>query len=191
VGPPHGFPERLRLLGAPVGGTPACRHVYVLDVSGCFLYSYWSFFDFVLTRGFFGMAGRPRSRPLGVDSGPGEGVPVVVRGAPHRLTIHLFYSHPDVRHVYRAVFKDAFYFVHVSIPPGRVRGGPDYHFPKKIESVWPIPARIRGKPYFYFYCGLKRSWVYHTYPGQHGTGHERALPDRRVGDNRNAQGFRR
>ena len=49
---------------------------------GVFLYFYWSFFDFVSIRELFGMAGRPRSRPLGVDSGPGEGGSEGVRGAP-------------------------------------------------------------------------------------------------------------
>ncbi len=40
---------------------------------GLFLYLYWLFFDFVSIRELFGMAERPRSRPMGVDSGPGEG----------------------------------------------------------------------------------------------------------------------
>ena len=48
---------------------------------GVFSYFYWSFFDFVSIRELFGMAGRPRSRPLGVDSGPGEGGLEGVRGA--------------------------------------------------------------------------------------------------------------
>ncbi len=44
------------------------------------------------------MAGGPRYRPLGVDSGPGERGSEGVRGAPEPYTHIHFYSHPDVRH---------------------------------------------------------------------------------------------
>ncbi len=46
------------------------------------VYFYGSFLDVVSIRELFGMAGRPRSRPLGVDSGPREAGPEGVRGAP-------------------------------------------------------------------------------------------------------------
>ncbi len=48
---------------------------------GVFLYLYWTFFDFVSIRELFGMSGGPRSRPWGVDCGPGEGCSEGVRGA--------------------------------------------------------------------------------------------------------------
>ncbi len=64
-----------------------------------FLYLYWSFFDFVSIRELFGMAGGPRSRPSGVDSGPGEGGSEGVRGAPAPYKTKQIYSHPDVHHV--------------------------------------------------------------------------------------------
>jgi hypothetical protein len=57
----------------PPGGGVRAWISYVLDVWGCFLYLYWSFLDFVPIWDWFGMAGRPRSRPWGFDSGPGEG----------------------------------------------------------------------------------------------------------------------
>ena len=46
--------------------------------------------NFVLIRDFFGMAGGPRSRPLGADSGPGEGDPEGVRGGPKPYTTIYF-----------------------------------------------------------------------------------------------------
>jgi hypothetical protein len=54
----------------------------------------------ILLRSGSWMTGRPRSRPLGVDSGPGEGGSVGVRGAPEIYTQYSFYSRPDVHHVY-------------------------------------------------------------------------------------------
>ncbi len=43
------------------------------------------------------MAGRPRSRPLGVDPGPGEGCSEGLLGAPEPYTNIFVYSRPDVR----------------------------------------------------------------------------------------------
>jgi hypothetical protein len=42
-----------------------------------------------------------------------------------------------------AVFKDAFYFVLVSPPPGGPGEGPDCRFPLKIDDCLPVPAWIR------------------------------------------------
>ncbi len=50
-----------------------------------------------------GMAGRPRSRPLGVDFGPGVGGPEGDRGRPKPSKNIHFCSHPDARHVYEAI----------------------------------------------------------------------------------------
>ncbi len=44
------------------------------------------------------MAGGPHSRPLGVDSGPGEGGSEGVRRGPKPYKSIHFYSHPDVHH---------------------------------------------------------------------------------------------
>ncbi len=44
------------------------------------------------------MAGRPRSLPLVVDSGPGDRGSEGVRGALKTCNNLHFYSHPDVRH---------------------------------------------------------------------------------------------
>ena len=45
------------------------------------------------------MAGRPRSRSPGVDSGPGEGGSEGLRGAPEPFSKIYFYCRPDVRQV--------------------------------------------------------------------------------------------
>ncbi len=51
---------------------------------------YWLYVDVVSIRVLFGMAGRPLSRPLGVDSGPGEDGPEEAWGPPNPLNIHIF-----------------------------------------------------------------------------------------------------
>jgi hypothetical protein len=43
------------------------------------------FFDFASIRELIGMAGRPRSRPLGVDPGPGGGGSEGIRGPPNPI----------------------------------------------------------------------------------------------------------
>ncbi len=53
---------------------------------------------FYVDPGLFGMAGRPRSRPLGVDSGPGQGGSEGVPGAPEPYTNIISSSRPDARH---------------------------------------------------------------------------------------------
>ncbi len=64
------------------GGILKSSHPYKCWMFGVFLYLYWSFFNFVSIRELFGMAGKPRSRPLGVESGPGWRGSEGVRGAP-------------------------------------------------------------------------------------------------------------
>ncbi len=62
--------------------------LFDLDVWRIFVF-YWSFVDFVSIRELFGMAGGPRSRPLGVDSGPGGGGSEEV-GGPRTLYKYVF-----------------------------------------------------------------------------------------------------
>ncbi len=57
---------------------------------------------------------------------------------------------PPGRLQYPAVFKDAFYFILVSHPPGGPGEGPDCHLLEGIEGFGPIPARIRWVMYFSF-----------------------------------------
>jgi hypothetical protein len=55
------------------------------------VYLYWSFFDVVSIRELFGMAGRPPSRFVGVDSGSGEGGFKGGSGGPQQLLkIYMF-----------------------------------------------------------------------------------------------------
>ncbi len=49
-----------------------------------------------------------------------------------------------------AVLKITFYFF---LGPGVPGKGPDFHFPKEIIGLGPIPARIRG----FFICTLALS----------------------------------
>ncbi len=60
----------------------AAVHAQRAGLLEAFLFFSSSFFDFLPIRELFGMAARPRSRPLGVDQGPGRGCPEGVPGAP-------------------------------------------------------------------------------------------------------------
>ncbi len=53
--------------------------------------------------------------------------------------------------------KMIFVFFLSPLPPGGPGEGPGCHVPKGIGGLGPIPARIRGK-LFYYYFGLIRSW---------------------------------
>ncbi len=64
-----------------------------------FLYLRWWLFYFVSIPELFGMAGGPRSRRLGVDSGPGRGGSEGVRGAPEPYKNIYVYRRPDVHYV--------------------------------------------------------------------------------------------
>ncbi len=59
-----------------------------------------------------------------------------------------------------AELKEAFFIIFLAPPPpplGDPEEGPGCHFPKEINDLWPMSARIRGQFILNFYFDLKYS----------------------------------